>query len=467
MLPLLWAGLTALPTLAAQASGQDSLIVVRGATVLDMTGGPPRPAHTVLIRHGRIAAIEPDRAVPAPAGARVIDARGHWLLPGFVDTHAHVTLGPVRGSAPALRMEVDRSVPGRSLRSLLAAGVTTIRDPGTVLDLAIAVRDSVARGELIGPRVLVSGPVIDRMDFAGLTAPVRDDAEMRAEVRRQAAAGVDWVKLYATLPPPMIRAGIDEAHRLGKPVIAHLFLTSWTDAATAGIDAITHAPPGSPLLLPPGRRPQYLSAIRDGRFMFQWFEHVDLASPEIDSMVRALVSHRVTHDPTLAVFEAMAWGDSAKIIAAPDLALAAPALTANWRGEFQLTKGWTPAGFDSARAVWPQVLRFVRLLHQRGVSLTAGTDANNPWVVPGPSFHRELELLASAGIPPAEVLRIATRNGAEALGLLKDAGTIEVGKLAELVLLDADPLADVGHVRRVALVVQRNRVWRPDQLRPR
>jgi imidazolonepropionase-like amidohydrolase len=449
------------------ACAQDSLIVIRGATVIDMTGAPPRADQAVVVRMGRIAEISTNRGFQPPRGARFIDARGSWLIPGYVDMHAHVTLGPVHGTAPALRMETDGSVPGRSLRTLLAAGVTTIRDPGTVQPLAVAVRDSVARGQLIGPRMFVAGAVIDQIDLPGLTAPVRNEAELRAEIRRQADAGVDWIKLYATLPAPMIRAGIEEAHARGKPVVAHLFLTSWTDAANAGIDAITHAPPGSPALLPPPRRQAYLSGIRDGRFMFQWFEYVDFASPEIDSMVRALVAHRVVHDPTLVVFEAIAWGDSARITRAPELQQAAPSLLANWREEFQLSRGWTPAAFDSARAVWPQVLRFARLLHDRGVFLVAGTDANNPWAVPGPSFHRELELLVAAGIPTSDVLRIATRNGAEALGILNEIGTIEVGKAAELVLLSGDPLSDIRNCRRVALVVQRDRIWRPQELLPR
>jgi imidazolonepropionase-like amidohydrolase len=137
----------------------------------------------------------------------------------------------------------------------------------------------------------------------------------------------------------------------------------------------------------------------------------------------------------------------------------APAsLLQNWRDDFTLTRGWTAADFDSARAVWPRLLAFEKLLYDRGVLVTVGTDANNPWVAPGPSFHRELELLVDAGIPALQVLKLATHNGAEALGLLDSVGTVALGKRADLVVLDANPITDIRNTRRIDLVVQNGRV---------
>jgi len=443
------------------------ITVVRGATVLAMTGAAPLADADVAIQGGRIIHVGPRGSFRAP-GARIVDARGRWLVPGFIDMHAHVTLGPVLGAETgAPRMVPDTSVPRRSLRTLLAFGVTTIRDPGAGAGVAVAVRDSVARGQLVGPRIFTAGEVIDRTVFPGLTAPVQNEAEVRAEVRRQAAAGVDYIKLYATLPPALLCAGVAEAHAQGRKAVAHLFATSWTVAARCGIDGILHAMPSSPALLPADRRSAFLRGVHNTRFMFQWFEYADLASPEIDSMVQAMVDGRVVHDPTLVIFEALAWGDSARITASPDLALAAPSLLENWRNAFTLSAGWRPAEFDSARAVWSAVQRFVRFLHQRGVRLVAGTDANNPWVVPGPSFHRELELLVAAGIPPGDVLRIATHNGADALGILADVGTIEPGKRADLVLLGASPLADIRNTRRIEWVMQGGRMLQAADLLPR
>jgi imidazolonepropionase-like amidohydrolase len=458
--PLLAALTVAAASLLARPSEPPAL-VIRDVTVIDGNGTPGRPGQTVVIRDGRIAALGPAGSVRVPAGSRVLDGRGRWLIPGLIDMHAHVTLGPVTGVATgALRMTLDTSVASRSLASLLAAGVTTIRDPGTAsAGLAVAIRDSVARGELAGPRMFVAGPVIDASNFEGLVEPAMTPDQVAAAVRRHAAAGVDYVKLYASLPPPAVAAGIRAAHESGVKALAHLLMTPWTEAAEAGIDGIVHSVPGSPRLLPPAHRQAFLAGMaRSARFMFQWFEYYDPASAEADSMISALVRSRVVHDPTLVVFEAMAWGDDPRITAHPDLALASPALLANWRTEFTLSAGFTPASFDSSRAVWPAMLRFVRQLHERGVFLVAGTDANNPWVVPGPSLHRELELLAEAGIPPAEVIRIATRNGAEALGIAGEVGTIRIGRRADLVLLDGDPLASISNTRRIAAVIQAGRV---------
>lgn len=467
MTPHLTAGLL-LAVAGVAAAQADPSTIIRSVTLIDGTGRPAVAGQSVAIRNGRITRVGPDRDVPVPAGAEVIDGRGRWLLPGLIDMHAHVTLGPVRGAATGqVTAETDTSVVSWSLRTLLAFGVTTIRDPGaTTAEFAVRIRDSVAAGRLVGPRIFTAGEVIDASSFPGLVRQARTPEEVRAEVRRQAALGVDYLKFYVSLSPEAIRAGIEEAHRLGRKAVAHLLATTWTEAALGGIDGIVHSMPASPRLLPPERRAAFLRNIaRNGRFMLQWFEYYDPDAAETEAMLRALVDHRVVHDPTLAVFEAVAWGDSARIVRSPDLAYAPPALRRNWEsGEFVLSLGFRPADYDSARLAWPAVLRFVKQLYDRGVFLVAGTDANNPWVPPGPSLHRELELLSAAGIPPLTVLRIATRNAAEALGVLGELGTIEPGKRADLLLLEADPLADIRHTRRITWVMRDGRRWRPGEL---
>jgi len=452
---------------AELASASQTPTVIEHVTVIDGTGGAPQPDQTVVIETGRIRSVGPAGSTTRPSGAEVIDGRGRWLIPGLIDMHAHVTLGPVHGTpGVSMRMERDATVVARSLATLLAFGVTTIRDPGTAdATFAVAIRDSVAHGRLVGPRLFVAGPVIDAGPFEGLVDRATTPEEVRAVVRRHAAAGVDYVKLYASLRPELVAAGIDEAHAQGIKAIAHLFATPWTDAANAGIDGILHSVPSSPALLPPERRRAFLANIsRTGRFMFQWFEYYDPAAAEADSMISALVRHGVMHDPTLTVFEAIAWGDDPRIIESPDLALTPESLVRNWRTEFTLSAGFTAAGFDSARRVWPTVLRFVKQLYDRGVLLTAGTDANNPWVPAGPSLHRELELLVEAGISPLEVLAIATRNGARGLGIEPDVGTIEPGKRADLVLLSGDPSQSIGNTRRIVWVMRNGIRYDPEAL---
>jgi imidazolonepropionase-like amidohydrolase len=441
-------------------------IAIRNVSIIDGTGAPARPAQTVLVRDGLIERIGPVASIRPPSGARVIDGSGKWLIPGLFDLHAHVNLGPVRGMATGKPVvDIDTTMSSWSLRMLLAFGVTTIRDPGGSAAQSVALRDSVARGRLVGPRIFTAGDVIDASDFPGLVERARTPDEVRAAVRRQAALGVDYIKLYASLGPEAVQAGIAEAHVLGKKAIGHLFATSWTQAALAGIDGIVHSVPSSPRLLTPERRAAFLKNVaRNARFMLQWHEYYDPQSAEADSMIGALVARRVVHDPTLVVFEAMAWGDSARVTESPELRFAPPRLLENWRTDFTLSGGFKPADYDSSKLVWPAVLRFVKQLYDRGVFLVTGTDANNPWVPPGSSIHRELELLVSAGIPPLAVLRMASRNGAEALGILDQVGTIEPGKRADLVLLDADPSVNIGNTRKIRWVMKDGRERTPDEL---
>ena len=286
----------------------------------------------------------------------------------------------------------------------------------------------------------------------------KTDSAIRAVVRSQAAAGVDYIKLYAGLSPALIRAGVDEAHKLGKKAIAHMAVTTWTDGARAGLDGIVHIVPGSPLLLPPARRAAYMKGFTGTQFMYRWFEQLDLQAAEIDTAIVELVKHNVVLDPTLVTFEAVFKGNDPAVTASPDLATTPPSLLRNWREDFQLSTGWSTKDFTEATAAWPTVLKFTKLLYDRGVNLTVGTDTPNPWAAPGTSFHRELELYADAGIPPLEILRLATQSGARALGIDKDVGTIQAGKIADLVLLDADPLADISNTRRIGWVMQSGQV---------
>ncbi|REJ82709.1 MAG: hypothetical protein DWQ36_20075 [Acidobacteria bacterium] len=450
-------------------------LLLRGATVIDGvergdgSGWSPRPAD-LLIEDGRIAVVATPGEITAPEGTRSLDLTGRFVVPGFVDSHAHVALGPVRveqqeGGIPTMTMQVDAEVGPRSLRSLLASGVTSARDPGGSTARNIALREAVATGAVPGPVLTVAGEVIDTTAFDGLTVQVTSLEAVRAEVRRQAELGVDLIKLYAGLAPEMLRAGVDEASRHGLPAVAHLLMSTWREGAEAGLHSILHAVPGSPKMLPAEQRAAYMKDLHSTLFLLTWFEFVDFESPEIAATIEALVRLDTWVDPTLVVFEAAAFGDRPEYtVDRPELALAAESLVENWRTSFRFDQGWDEDAYRRAQAAWPRALEWVRRLHEAGVRLTAGTDANNPWTVPGPSFHRELELLVEAGIPTVDVLRIATRNGAEALGRLAETGTLEAGKRADLVVLRSSPLERISATREIELVVQGGRLWCPSDL---
>jgi len=432
--------------------------VIENITLIDGRGGPPVADAAVVVRDGRIVAAGPRATIDAPADARRVDGHGGFLVPGFIDAHAHIALGPLRltptDSGVSLGMDPDPDGSRITLRLLLANGITTIRDPGGPAERTVALRDSVAAGQLVGPRMVVAGEIIDRTPFAGLTTTVTTADDVRAEVRRQAEIGVDIIKLYHALTPELTGAGIDEAHRLGLPAITHPMLTTWTEAAALGVDGIVHILGWSPRMLPEGKRDEFLAMLGSTQFMYGWLELADLDSPEIRNAITALVEHDVILDPTLVVFERAVRGDDVAITGNAALVLAPPALVANWRSSFRFDLGWSADDYRRAREAWPKALSLTKRLFDAGVILAAGTDANNPWIVPGESFHRELELLVDAGISPLDVLTIATRNGAMAAGLLDDTGTIEPGKRADLVLLRDDPVAAISATRSIVWVMK-------------
>ncbi len=441
-------------TLAAGCSNSseliegDDLLVLSGVTLIDGTGAPPRE-NTVIVVHGdRIFRVGEVGDFQYPDDATVVDLTGRWLLPGFMDLHAHIT---------------DAEPQEEVLATLLQFGITTFRSPGArAPPLGTALRDRIAIGEILGPRMFTAGRLMDLPGGSPAAVKVATTEEVRAEVRRQAEAGVDFVKLYAQLGPEMIRAGIEEAHAAGVGTIGHLGKTGWADASVLGIDAVMHSGTGAPTweLVPPEERARFLDFHAplqrpefDPTLFGAWREAVDLDGPEMAALVAALAEHRVEVNPTLIMMEVMYWGDDPELLEAIEPQYAPASLATTWRAApHPYSVAWPEESLADAKKTFPLNLEIVRRLHQGGVLLTAGTDFGNPWITPGVSLHREMWLLHEAGIPVLEVLTIATRNGAEALGILDEVGTIEMGKRADLVILSADPLDDIRNTRAIEAV---------------
>jgi imidazolonepropionase-like amidohydrolase len=440
-------------------------IVLRGATVIDGTDAEPIRDAIVVLRGDRIEQVGPAASFSLPKGARVIDVAGKWILPGFMDLHAHTVLGAwtvdSSGGKRELKMEYDDPASVEIMRTALAYGVTTVRNPSALTRAAISLRDRLRLGEIQGARLVTTGAILETVTAGDMVVKVTNEAEVRAEVARQARAGVDLVKLYARLTPDLVRAGIDEAHRWGIQATGHLWQTSWTDAANAGIDAIEHITPGNAALLPAASREEFLK-IKGTQFMYRWFDLVDLDGPEIREMIDALVKHRVTVDPTLLAFEAIAWADDSTRFPTDIAWLMPPSLTKGTSGGALLSMGWKPEDYRMAKASWPRILAFTKRLHDAGVRLVVGTDAPVAWF-----FHRELELLVSAGIPPADVIRMATRNASWAINRPTELGTVTRGKIADLVVLSANPLEDIRNTRKIEWVVQSGVPHRPAEFLPK
>lgn len=421
-------------------------VVLHNVTVID---GGTRAGQDIVMRGQSIVSVAPHAA--HPKNAQVIDGSGRFVIPGLVDMHVHVLLHPWDDKGD-IRPRFDRDASLAMLELLLQQGVTTIRDPGSETEAAVTLRDLVNRGDVRGPRIFTAGRILNQSSFNPEPfLPVKTAEDVRREIRWQKAAGVDVIKIYGSMTPELTKVAIEEAHAAGLPVIGHLQRTTWTEAAKLGIDGIEHFAPWAPSYLPEAARASYQQSLF-GRVY--WLEHVDVNGPEIAEMIAAMKEHGVTLDPTLIALHTKFFGNDPRWLQNRDLALAPRAFTSGWAaGSF--TKGWTDAQYAEAQQAWPKQLALIRKIYEGGVRLTVGTDTPTPWIVPGTSVHDEMALLVSAGIPPAAVLEMATRNAARALKRERELGAIAPGMRADLVVLAKNPLEKIEHTRAIEMVFQR------------
>lgn len=447
-------------TLAHGLDVGDSLLVLRGVTVIDGLGSQPAPDQVVVLRGDRIEAVMAEADFAPGDSVRVVDLSGHFVMPGLIDMHAHITILPMENGRLAARM--DRAASEEVLRTLLAFGITTVRNPAAPNEDGAALREAVASGDLLGPTIRTAGRALNarRSGFGPFVGTPDADA-VRVEVRQQASDGVDYVKVYASMPPDLIAVAIEEAHAQGIEVVGHLQRTTWTAAARLGIDHLTHGAPWSAAYLPDSVRATYRGRLKD---RMTWLEHIDLDGPSIREMIAVMADSGVTLDPTLIASHTKFAGDDEGYLANPDSVYAPRLVRDLWRrGSF--TDDWAPEDYARGRAAWPRMLALTKALHEGGVVLTAGSDLPNPWVVPGASLHDELILLHSADIPPLEVLKMATYNGAVSLKMEGEIGSIEAGKQADLLILTADPSRDLANSRAIVWVVRDGVFYDPDTLR--
>jgi imidazolonepropionase-like amidohydrolase len=457
----------------AWSEAQSADVAIRGVTVVDVASGLLVPDQTVLIAGNRIVAVGPSGEVGIAPGADVIDAAGGYLIPGLWDMHVH----SVR-KAPAVREEgfianVDWHFP-----LFLAYGVTGVRNMNDAtadptLELTNSVKRRLAEGELLGPRLLASGPFVD--GDPPLEPPavvVRTAAEARAVVDRLADAGADFIKPYENLSREAYFGIMDQARRRGIPVDGHLpFRVTAEEAAAAGQRTVEH-----PEVMAAGCSTA-AEAVRD-RFARLLSDDYD-SLPENEQFLvqfRLYRSFYDTRDPaacelTLEAFRRHGVAVTMDVVAyhhivhadeiladTTSLRLVPHAVLRDWE---ERVAGERFRAFQSIlRPIIPLELENTRLLHEAGVTLLAATDVGVPLQVPGISLHRELVRLTEAGLTPLEALRAATLNPARVLGLADSLGTIEAGNLADLVLLDANPLADIRNTQRIRAVVADGRLYR-------
>lgn len=435
-------------------------LAVTGATLIDGTGGPPLADATVVIAGGRVSQVGPRAATPLPAGAEVIDGRGRWLLPGLVEMHGHI--GP----------------PDRwHLPLYVAAGVTTVLDLGGQVPDLVAARRALEGGDVIGPRLYFTGPLLEEGElFEGFAHMSRhfDPARVEQVVDELADAGVDAIKLYITVTKETARRAAARAHARGLPVFMHQQATWGADAADAGVDCLEHLMVFGDLA-PEGERPDagQMTPFQYGAWLWRVLTDVDTRSDRVKRLYDRLLAAGTALDPTLVLFAARpaALGDDAGDTSMDDpertplLPLLPPPvaeeLVSRWSERRHAAAGASEGAKERTRRCWHNLLELVGGFHRAGGVVLAGTDCPNVAIVSGFSLHRELELLVRAGLSPMEALLAATRRPAERLGKADVFGTVAPGRSADLLVLEADPLADIRNTRRIARVIARGQVHEP------
>ena len=459
--------------LLARAHAQSPTVAIRGVTVVDVSDGSLHPGQTVLVAGNRIEAVGSVREVAVPDNAKVVDAAGRYLIPGLWDMHVHSVANVALDSSL-------RSVAARDWHFplFLAHGVTGVRNmnDGTgdvTLALSKTVRRQLAEGVVRGPpRFLTAGPSLDGDPPLGSNpVVVRTAAEARAAVQQLASHGADLVKVYENLSREAYFAIMDEARRRKIPVDGHVpFRITPEEAADSGQRTAEHpeALAAGCSTVAKAERHRFASVLAnydrlpDGEKFLAMFRHVRALYDSRDpaacgSAIEAYRRNGVAVTADLVAYHHVV--HAGQVLSDPArMRLVPQEIRRNWENWYHSA---ATREFQSIlRPIVPLELETVRVLNKAGVVLLAATDVGVPFQVPGISLHVELERMVEAGLSALEALRTATLNPARVLEMTDSLGSIEPGKLADLVLLEGNPLEDIRNTQKIHAVVADGRLYR-------
>ena len=381
------------------------VVAIVGATLIDGRSGTPVPDAVVVVRGERIVAVGKRAAISIPAGAEVVDANGLTLVPGLIDSHFHI--------------DGDDPLPAL----YLTHGITSVRDPGQWTEAY----DVARKGPAPVPRLFLCGPHLDSPPAAYPKDSfiVRDAEETRLAVNRFADDGASAIKVYFRLPLALIRVAAETAHARGLPVTSHLEIVDATDAIRAGVDGVEHATSFGTALLPLREAEKYRQAVLadnnarvEGRY--QVWNAIDLDSPRAAAVFKLIVERGTIVSPTLAVFERQL-GD----------------------------KGTT----EMHVRAFKKMEAFVGHAFRAGAHVVVGSHSDVPHAKRGWAYQRELELLVESGLTPMQAIVAGTLENARYFRASDRLGSVEPGKLADLVLVEGNPLKNISDMRRIKRVM--------------
>lgn len=435
----------------SRAQTSPTVLVLRGGTLVDVASGKEIPDSVIVIRGQRIEQIGNEGSTGIPEGAQIVEAGGKWIIPGLIDSHAHA-----------------ESADQTPFSLYLANGVTTIRNPGGNMTVLRLTREQLASGKLVGPRLFFSGPILDGMPPVWPSGSILVDTPERARsaVNFLADQGVDFVKVYNNVKEPELKVIIETARERRLAVAGHIPRSmTMTRAIELGMTRLEHIRITGKEMLS-AEEAEAIDPLPVGKREPMLWHRFNLQSEKMRALIQRLAQSRVFLDPTLTVEE---FGEVSNPDAEkndPNNQYLSPAVVEgdlkNWKNP--LFEVPTDLQTTSTEAFHKQQ-EFVGMCNQAGVRIIAGTDGPSIGkLLPGFGLHHELELLVASGLTPLQALRAATSAAAEALGKEDQLGTIERGKLADMVVLDADPFAGIQNLRKIHLVMQGGKSYTPDVL---
>ena len=451
VLALAWMALSSPRRAHAQKPSVNDLLVVDNVTVVDVRTGKLKPDQTVILERHRIFSIRPSKSAKYPPDADSVNGRGGYLIPGLWDMHVHLVFGDWFPDAKDI-----------SLPLFIANGVTSVRDMGSELDVVQDWRTQIEAGQLIGPRILTSGPMLDgpRPRFPSSIA-IASPEEARQAVDDLKAHGADFIKLQSLLPRDAVLAIAEEARKREIAFAGHVpNAMRASEMSEAGMKSFEHL-----IGIFEGSSTAEDAFLKGGKTEGRFLATYDEARAA--SLAALLAKNHTWQCPTLV------WERGGNLLDVSDFSGDARVkyVPGSWKNKTwkrfteEITQGYGTDDIATRRKFIDKELEVVRMLEKAGVPFLAGTDTPaGVHIFPGFSLHEELERFVAAGFTPLEALQTATLNPAQFFGMAGQLGAIEEGKLADMVLLSANPMEDIANTEKIAGVFVNGRYFSHSQI---